>query len=321
MKPTFHHRPVNGLLGDPAVFVRLIRERRALLFDLGDLGSLAQSDLLKITDVFVSHMHMDHFVGFDALLRATLRRETPLRVHGPSDIVKCVAGKLRGYTWNLIAEYPLEIEVFGIGGGEVRHVSFHARDGLRGVERGSAPFSGVLLAESGLRVRACEFSHGIPCMGYVLEEDRHLNVDKDALERRGLPVGPWLGELKLVIAEGREDADIEVGGETYRLADLRDLVHATEGQSLGFVTDIAPSKENIVRLREFVAGVHTLYCETYYLDSEVERAHARHHLTGRIAGATAREAGVRTLVPMHISPLYASAEFTPAREAIEAFGA
>jgi ribonuclease Z len=79
MKPTFHHRPVNGPYEDPALYVRLLRQRRAFLFDAGDISSLSQGDIQKLTDVFVTHTHIDHFIGFDLILRSLLRRERPLR--------------------------------------------------------------------------------------------------------------------------------------------------------------------------------------------------------------------------------------------------
>jgi len=114
MKPTFIHHLVNSPFEDPALFVRIMREKRAFLFDIGNIERLNPGDLQKITDVFVSHTHVDHFIGLDTLLRAILRREVPLRIYGPSRISDCVEGKLRGYTWNVIHEYPLKIDVFSI---------------------------------------------------------------------------------------------------------------------------------------------------------------------------------------------------------------
>ena len=70
------------------------------------VSALSQGDIQKLTDVFVTHMHIDHFIGFDLILRSLLRRERPLRVFGPPGITGCVEGKLAGYSWNLIHEYP-----------------------------------------------------------------------------------------------------------------------------------------------------------------------------------------------------------------------
>src|SRR6059058_3879313 len=82
MTPLLHPRLVNGRFGDPALFVEMLHRREALLFDAGDLSVLSARDLLRIGHLFVSHMHMDHFIGFDALLRVHVGREKTIRVAG-----------------------------------------------------------------------------------------------------------------------------------------------------------------------------------------------------------------------------------------------
>jgi ribonuclease Z len=85
MTASFRPRPVNpAAFGDPAPFVPFASRRRALFFDLGNLSPLAPRDLLKISHIFVSHTHMNHFVGFDALLRLLPGRGRTIHLRGPA---------------------------------------------------------------------------------------------------------------------------------------------------------------------------------------------------------------------------------------------
>ncbi len=305
MKPTFHANPVNDPYDDPAVFVRILREKRALLFDLGDIGSLGLGHIQKITDIFVTHMHIDHFIGFDTVLRANLRRTVPLRVYGPDPIIGCVAGKLKGYTWNLIRDYPLRIEVFGISPGMLHHAGFHAENAFEQVDHPPVPFDGTLLQEVMFTVRGLVLSHQIPVVAYAMEEGCHINIHKAALDEMGLPVGPWLSDLKRAVREGAPgDSTFFVDGRSLALDALRRVVSISKGQKISYVMDVSPTEENIGRIISFVQGSDILFCEAYFLGRDSDRAMARHHLTAETAGWIARKAAVGSLEIMHFSPKY-----------------
>ena len=118
MTPSFSSYLVNDCFGDPGVYVEVRWSKRALLFDLGQNDSLGSTRLLRASDLFVSHTHMDHFIGFDAVVRVALGRGKTLRLYGPPGVIENVEGKLRGYTWNLVDGYPLGIEVREFDGHE-----------------------------------------------------------------------------------------------------------------------------------------------------------------------------------------------------------
>jgi len=320
MKPTFIHNLVNSHFEDPSLFVRIIREKRAFLFDIGNITKLHPGDLQKITDVFVTHTHIDHFIGFDTLLRALLRREVPLRVYGPSNIIDCVEGKLKGYMWNLIKEYPLRIEVFSVDGNSVTSSGFYAENRFQRIDMGTSRFDGTLVKEQLFTIKAQQLNHQVSCLAYSLEEEFHININKASLNDIGLPVGPWLSELKRAIRENRPgETELVVSDRRLFLRELREIVTITRGQKISYVTDIAINNENIEKIIEFARDSDTFYCEAYFMDKDMDRALQRFHLTAKITGRIAREAGVRNLVAMHFSPKYKGQDEKPEEEALREF--
>src|SRR5438093_12663060 len=111
MTPSFSSYLINPPFGDPGLFIEIRWARRALLFDLGENQTLSTTRLLRASEVFVSHTHIDHFIGFDRLLRIALRRGKALRIYGPHGWLENLARKLRGYSWSLGDLYPLTIDV------------------------------------------------------------------------------------------------------------------------------------------------------------------------------------------------------------------
>jgi ribonuclease Z len=305
MKPVFDAIPVNGPFDDPCLYVRILRERRALLFDAGDIRGMEIGNMLRISDIFITHTHMDHFIGFDTILRAALRREELLRVFGPAGIIDCVEGKLRGYTWNLIRDYPIRIEVYEIREESIEQAGFYAENSFCRIDGPSKRFDEIILEEPLFRVRALHITHDIPALAYSLEEDYHININKDMLLSMGLPVGPWLSELKKAVrGAALPDTIIDIEGSPRRLEELTPLIMISKGEKIAYVTDAAPDEENIRNIIPFVAGSDVLFCEGYFLSEDSERAMERSHLTAALAGTIAREANVGRLELMHFSPKY-----------------
>lgn len=330
MSVAFAARLVNGPFGDPGLYVDLRWEGRALLFDLGYNDALPAAEMLRVSHIFVSHCHMDHFIGFDRVLRLFLAREKTLHLFGPPGIIGCVEGKLRGYTWNLVENYGFAIAVAEVGPERIRRVLFPAATGFLPQALGEAPFDGTVLDEPAFWIRTAHLDHRIYSLGFALEEKSHLNVDKDALARLGVPPGPWLSDLKAAIRRGEPDEFVvtarwrlPAGGELcreFRLGEVRDrLIKETRGQKIAYVVDTIFTPENAARIAALAQGADLFFCEAPFLSEDEEQARKRYHLTAHQAGLLARAARARKLVVFHFSPRYAGQAERIYREAQDAF--
>jgi ribonuclease Z len=319
MKPSFHARLLNSPFEDPCLYARLLRERRAILFDAGFTCNLSPGDILKISDIFISHAHIDHFIGFDRILRLHLRREGPLRLYGPRGFTDCVEGKLRGYTWNLLSDYPLVIEVAEVNERTVQKSMFRAKNFFLREDQGEASFEGALMRDSFFTVSGVVVDHQVPTLAFSMEEDYHININKSKLTDLNLPVGPWLGQLKAAIRQEKKDCIFSIGGKKYAFSDLVGIADIARGQKLSYVVDMLGNKENIQKVIRLVGGSDVLYIEACFLERDKDRARDRYHLTAREAGRIAGEAGIRRLEIFHFSPRYIDSPGLLEEEAEEEF--
>ncbi|MBI4838403.1 MAG: MBL fold metallo-hydrolase [Nitrospirae bacterium] len=319
MKPSFHARLVNGPFEDPGLYVRLLREGRAFLFDAGFTASLSARDILKVSDIFISHAHIDHFIGFDNILRLHLRKKEPVRLYGPEGFLDRIEGKLKGYTWNLIGDYPLIIEAAEIKEKTVTKARFRTQNSFKRENAASAPFDGVLLKDSFFKVEAAVLDHQIPCLAFSMEEDYHINIDKAELNKLNLPVGQWLGELKQAIRDGATDRVFTINDRRFNFSELRHIANITKGQKLSYVVDTIGTKENMKNIIALAKDSDVLYIEAYFLDRDNDRAKERYHLTAKEAGRIAKEAGAGRLEVFHFSPKYMDVPEEIVKEAEEEF--
>lgn len=322
MRPLFRPQLVNGPFGDPALYVDVLFERRALLFDIGDIAALEPRKVLRISDVFVTHTHMDHFVGLDRLLRLRLGRDRPVRLYGPPGFIAQVAHKLAAFTWNLVANYASDFTIHARELGAdalLRRATFHCRERFERRDEDPVPVAdGVVLDEAAFRIRCVALDHQIPCLGFALEEKTHVNVWKNRLADFGVGPGPWLRELKrLALSVAGDDTPVVArwpdGGalaeRTLPLGELRRRVlELVPGEKIGYITDVAGHDRNVGRIVELVGRAELLFIEATFLEADAAEAERKYHLTARTAGDIGRRAGVKCVVPFHFSPRYAGRE-------------
>src|SRR5262249_43307760 len=168
-KTSLRNRLLNGQTGDPALLVQLRWQGRALLIDLGRIDRTPAPVLFPIEAVFVSHAHMDHFMGFDQLLRLFLARDTTLKLFGPAGIADCVQGKLAGYTSDLTDESRFAIQVTEIADDVLTRWGFAASDRFERRALGTTARKGsAVLDDPYVRVEAAPLDHKIVSMAYAV---------------------------------------------------------------------------------------------------------------------------------------------------------
>jgi ribonuclease Z len=331
--PLVQAQLINDPFGDAGLYLDFRFGRRAILFDLGDLHALAPRQLSRVGHAFVSHAHMDHFSGFDRLLAVCLSRRPRLDLFGPPGLIERVEHKLAAYSWNLVAQNAAD---FVVGVAEFHEdrlgaaAEFHTRDSFRRrVVAVPQADPGVLLDEAEFRVRAATLDHSIPCLGFAFEEKFHINVWKSRLTRLGLPVGPWLNDLKAAVRRGapdetpftvvwtaagtRQETTVALG--TIKAEALR----IARGQKLAYVVDAVYHTENAARIVALADGADIFFIESVFLDQDGALATQKFHLTAAQAGSLAREARAVHVEPFHFSPRYVGREAEIRREVNEAF--
>jgi ribonuclease Z len=326
MTPHFLPTLVNRSFDDPGMYLDFLFARRAMLFDLGDLAPLPPRKLLRVSDIFISHTHIDHFIGFDRMLRIMLGRDKDLNLFGPPGILRQVENRLGSYSWNLLGSYPttftLTVTELNEDGACAR-ASFSSRNIFaRENEEAIRIRDGVILDEENLRVRVAFLQHSIPCLAYAFEEKRHVNFMKNKLTELGVPVGPWLSEVKrAVLREEPDDTAIWVDdARSFTLGELKERVlTVVEGEKIAYVTDVAFTSQNRARIVDLARGADYLFIEAVFLHADQQRGEDRAHLTARQAGELARQAKAERVIPFHFSPRHLDAEDELRREVAEAF--
>jgi ribonuclease Z len=311
------------------LYVDLVFERRALLFDLGDISAIPPRKLLRLAHVFITHRHMDHFIGFDQLLRCLLGRDKTLDIWGPQGLIDAVENKIKAYSWNLVAGYEgnFKLRASELGhDNHIRSAEFSGANSFRREELLSIRCkNGLLVNDPGFKVRAAIVEHGIPVLAFAVEERARINIWRNQVEAMGLTVGPWLGIFKEAIQNGAaDDTQIPVvwADDSKRqpnhvsLGQLRSqIMKITKGRKIGYVVDAAFTPQNTEAIVSLVKDADVLFIEAPFLDEDAAHAAARNHLTARQAGMLAAWAKVKHLRTFHYSPRYHDREHDLAEEA------
>jgi ribonuclease BN (tRNA processing enzyme)/polynucleotide 5'-kinase involved in rRNA processing len=300
---------MNGVFGDPQLHLRLAHQRRSLLFDLGDGTRLPGRVAHQVSDVFISHAHMDHICGFLWLLRSRIGEQQRCRLYGPPGLASQIEHLINGIHWDRIGDREPRFEVSELHGEHLIRVRLQAgKPGRQPLEVIQVK-DGIVMAEPHFQIRVLTLDHGIPVLAYAFEPVLQINVRKERLSQRGLAPGPWLTELKQRIAAQQLGHRIELpngNAESVR-ALAADLTLTSPGSKIVYATDLADTRDNRERLNELAKEAHTLFCESPFMQKDAEQAQRTGHLTTTACAEIASRAQVRHLIPFHFSRRYEDA--------------
>ena len=166
-------RLVNGSTGDPLLFIDYPGKNNALLFDSGELCRLEPERLADLEAVFITHHHMDHFVGFDRILRANLDSDKVVHIFGPEGTIARIYQRITSYA---IPFFPFQKVVFKVHEVLEKRLRWTFLDCARHFPEPvleESRWKGPLIFENPERmVEAVHVDHTVPCLAYALVEKK-----------------------------------------------------------------------------------------------------------------------------------------------------
>lgn len=249
-----------------------------MLIDCGEGAQLSlrrwHMKFSRLTDVFISHLHGDHFLGLPGLLSTLSLHDKGgrVRVH----IFEEGADLLRRTMALVSHDLPYEIEY---------DIIKPSKD------------SQILFEDKGLTVTAFPLYHRTPCVGFRFDEKtkpRHL--DGEMAKFLQIPVSQ-LAAIKAGADFIREDGTVVPNERITRPAD--------PSGSYAYCSDTMFNPA----VAEAVRGVKTLYHEATYTGPDMQTLAAqRGHSTAAQAAEIARLADAERLIIGHYSKRYENAE-------------
>ncbi|MBW1616901.1 MAG: MBL fold metallo-hydrolase [Deltaproteobacteria bacterium] len=319
---------INGYFEDPGLFVSFLFQKRAILFDLGDIHALSEKNILKIERIFITHTHIDHFAGFERLIRIMLGRDKKVYLYGPKGFIKNVEGKLAGYNWNLIKKYKnnFEINVYEILDKTILSRKYICNMAFEPIILPDKPFNcgEIIFEDDNIIIKAAILDHGIECLGFSMEEKFRVNIIKEALEKLGVEKGRWLAEFKQNLIKkisGKKYNDkISADNKLFDIEELAEKIAKINfGEKLAYISDVRYTKENINTILPLAQNANNLFIEAVFAHVDNDLAALKNHLTAKQAGKIARLAKAKKISVFHFSPRYKNQEDLLINEAASQF--
>lgn len=251
--------------------------RTSILLDCGE-GTQRQiiptsMSPMKIKAVFITHIHGDHFLGVPGLVQTMSLndRKEKLILAGPEGIKE---------SWEKGRDMCPFTSRFDVELHTLRPGDFMDLDGIL-VEAGPA-------------------DHSITSLSYrISEPDKAGRFNREKALEMGIPEGRLWGSLQ------RGEKITYTADGVRKTAEPADVLGPPrKGLTMVYTGDTAPCDG----IRELASGADALIHEATFAEEFREMADEYKHSTAAGAAAIARDAGVRRLFLVHISPRYPDGE-------------
>ena len=226
----------------------------------------------KINNIFISHLHGDHFFGLLGLLSTfnLIGRENQLNIYCPAeleDILNCQFNYFENnFTFNIIY-HPL---------------NFNNQE--------------VIYEDDKLTVKSFPLNHKIPTCGFLFEEkQKPKNIIKEKIQQLHI-------SIKDIVKIKQGNDFIAGNGKIYKNTEL--TFPPAKPLSYAYCSDTAYCEDVI----PIIKNVDLLYHEATFMNDMKERAMQTFHSTTIDAATIAKKADVNELIIGHFSARYKDIE-------------
>ncbi len=226
----------------------------------------------KISRIFISHLHGDHYLGLVGLLFTfhLLQRKSRLTIYGPPGLREIISLQLK-YS-NSSLQYDLDFIEW------------------------KPEIKELLFENEHFTVNSFPLKHRIPCSGFVfLEKPKPKSIIKENLPE-------WIKIHQFQLLKDGEDISHPETGEIFTNGLF--TKSAKKSRKYVFCSDTIYD-ESIISM---VAGADLLYHEATFMEEMAERATQTYHSTAKQAASIALKANVKMLLLGHFSIRYKDLE-------------
>jgi ribonuclease Z len=222
----------------------------------------------KISHIFISHLHGDHYLGLVGLLSSyhLSKRTQALTIFGPKGLDEIITTHFR---WsNTRLGYPLEF-----------------------VQTEDSGLN-LLLDHPNFSVSSFPLTHRLPTTGFLVKEKPGL---RSLIKEKILEHQPPLQAI-LELRNGRNA--MGENGQIYRVEDFAHPLPPLRSYAFCSDTKFDP------KLSTFLSGVDLLYHESTFMESDAQRAEDTFHSTAQQAAEIGKICQVKHLLLGHFSSRY-----------------